>query len=243
MVEEAKFVGGLAGFQYFLKALANRRNPLPVRVGGMDLQIRPRTPDLTVARSASDGEFDAATAAADPLQYNFIIDAGGYIGTSSIVFAKRFPAATIVCLEPSVSNFNVLVRNTKPFANILPLNKALGARRGVARLQDSGLGEWGYTLLPVLTSGNTTPMHEVEITTIPEIMSKYGVRGADLVKLDIEGAEKEVLTDSAEWIGRVRVLMAELHDRLIPGCSDAWRIATRDKVQLVSSEHTVLCAG
>ena len=48
---------------------------------------------------------------------------------------------------------------------------------------------------------------------------------ADIVKLDIEGAEKEVF-DRCDWLNRVRVVAIELHDRFKPGCSAAVNSAT-----------------
>ena len=42
-----------------------------------------------------------------------------------------------------------------------------------------------------------------------------------LIKLDIEGAEKEVFgaPDVDEWLSKVNVLVIELHDRMKRGCS------------------------
>jgi hypothetical protein len=42
----------------------------------------------------------------------------------------------------------------------------------------------------------------------------------DLLKIDIEGAEKEVF-EVCDWMGDVHSLMIELHDRFKPGCSEA----------------------
>ena len=38
------------------------------------------------------------------------------------------------------------------------------------------------------------------------------------LKIDIEGAEKEVFDDVTRWIGKIGVLMIELHERFKPGC-------------------------
>jgi hypothetical protein len=40
--------------------------------------------------------------------------------------------------------------------------------------------------------------------------------------MDIEGAEVEVLRTSADWMPKVDVLIAELHDWLKPGCEAAF---------------------
>jgi FkbM family methyltransferase len=51
-------------------------------------------------------------------------------------------------------------------------------------------------------------------------MREMRLAAVDLVKVDIEGAETEVLRD-ADWIEGVRCFMIELHHRFRPGCSEA----------------------
>jgi hypothetical protein len=59
-------------------------------------------------------------------------------------------------------------------------------------------------------------------------MRECGVDRIDLLKLDIEGSEKEVLSDSDSWIRHVSAISMELHDRFIPGCSRAFFNAISD---------------
>jgi Methyltransferase FkbM domain len=43
----------------------------------------------------------------------------------------------------------------------------------------------------------------------------------DILKLDIEGAEKKVFESGYEqWLPKVKVLIVELHDRMRSGCSE-----------------------
>ena len=57
--------------------------------------------------------------------------------------------------------------------------------------------------------------------TISKILKESGFDKIDLLKIDIEGAEKEVFgADNVdEWLSRVNVLVIELHDRMKRGCS------------------------
>jgi hypothetical protein len=63
---------------------------------------------------------------------------------------------------------------------------------------------------------------EVQATTIGELLARHGVHRAALVKLDIEGAELEILEaiDSAT-LARVDQLTVEFHDFIDPGQSAA----------------------
>jgi hypothetical protein len=50
-------------------------------------------------------------------------------------------------------------------------------------------------------------------------MKEMHVCSIDLLKVDIEGAEKEAF-ETCDWIRDVRCLMIELHDGFKPGCSE-----------------------
>jgi Methyltransferase FkbM domain len=56
-----------------------------------------------------------------------------------------------------------------------------------------------------------------------DLLNRYNVPQVDILKLDIEGAEREVFAHNAEqWLDKVRVIGIELHDRWVPGCSRAF---------------------
>jgi hypothetical protein len=64
--------------------------------------------------------------------------------------------------------------------------------------------------------------------SIADVMQLHGVDHIDILKMDIEGAELEVLTHHAEWLSRVGNLLIELHDRYRPGCTAALEAALSD---------------
>jgi hypothetical protein len=57
-------------------------------------------------------------------------------------------------------------------------------------------------------------------------MKDYAIDYIDILKVDIEGAEKEIFSGSPSWINHVGVLIVELHDRLKAGCSRSFFNAT-----------------
>jgi len=59
-------------------------------------------------------------------------------------------------------------------------------------------------------------------------MNEHGIESIDLLKMDIEGGEKDVLENSQEWIGSVSAMTIELHDGISMGCSRAFYLATKD---------------
>ena len=59
----------------------------------------------------------------------------------------------------------------------------------------------------------------VQGITIDKILKTNSLEKIDILKIDIEGAEREVFMDSSSWIKKIDVLIIELHDRLKSGCS------------------------
>lgn len=66
------------------------------------------------------------------------------------------------------------------------------------------------------------------VVSLPDLLTRYGIDRIDLLKIDIEGAEREIFSDSAPWIARVGAIATELHDHLTPGATRAFEAATAD---------------
>jgi FkbM family methyltransferase len=162
-------------------------------------------------------------------EYNFvaekppktIIDAGANIGLASIYFTNKFPRALVIALEPEKSNFELLRYNVNPYKNIIPVNAALWNKNEEINLIDPGRGKWGF--ITEAKNGPVNPLgnfcHTVEGITIAKIIDDYHLTNIDVLKIDIEGAEKEVFEDTESWIWRVNALIIELHEHLKPGCN------------------------
>lgn len=208
---------------------ARQRWRLRVRIGNVKLIIRMRTSDLAVAfANLIDADYDEVNLESASV----IIDAGAHIGTSAIAFAQKYPNATIVAIEPEAENFGILKENVKPWSNIKPLKAALTAESGEMQLLDRGTGPWGYTVTGShQTVGKTG--QTVCCRTVKQVLDQFGFTSVDILKLDIEGGEKDVLENADEWIENVGMLVAELHDRIVPGCEKAFDKATR-----VFKQHT-----
>jgi FkbM family methyltransferase len=160
-----------------------------------------------------------------PAAPRVIIDAGAYTGLSSVYFAIRYPDARIISIEPEQENFDLLVANTKRFSHVVPVRAALWREEANLRLVDPSARQWGYQ---VAESGCEGSLQDVRGITVEKIMRDQGVDFVDILKMDIEGSEKDVLDSSTGWIHRIGVLAVELHDHLQAGCSESFGSATRD---------------
>jgi FkbM family methyltransferase len=158
----------------------------------------------------------------------FIIDAGANIGLASVYFANQFPNARILAIEPEKENFEVLVKNVKPYPNVQPVLGALWSEKAEVEVVDRGLGNWGF-MIEASPNGQTSSQsshQKVEGMTVDMILDRYNVQKVSILKLDIEGAELEVFGNSSSWIDRVDSLIIELHEHMKPGCNRSFYSAT-----------------
>jgi FkbM family methyltransferase len=150
-----------------------------------------------------------------------IIDAGANIGLASIYFSNKYPEAKIIAIEPEENNFSLLRENVKPLNNVTVIHAALWDKNEDVNLVDPGLGESGFMTEDKNELGNFPRKfrHSIKGITIDKLIEDYELHTIDILKIDIEGAEKEIFKDTLSWIERVNMLIIELHERMKPGCS------------------------
>jgi FkbM family methyltransferase len=160
-----------------------------------------------------------------------ILDAGANIGLASIHFANRFPEATILALEPENSNFELLKQNAAPYPKIMPVRGALWSENCSIELVAPGAhkewNKWGFRTKSAGANKATTSDGRVEGMTVDRILRDHSIDFLDVLKVDIEGAEKEVFTDASAWIDKVGMVIIELHESFKPGCNRAFYHATQ----------------
>jgi FkbM family methyltransferase len=196
---------------------------VPLSSGKGVLYLRPGTTDIDVYREIF---VDQEHVIELPQSPETIIDAGANIGLSAVDFALRYPQARIIAIEPEMENFQLLRKNIASFQNIIPLQAALWSQETTLALVDPGAGAWGFQT--VATAPAAERIQTVRAITIEAIKATFQITRIDLLKLDIEGAEKEVFENSSSWLPAVRALILELHDEIRAGCEAAFRSAMRD---------------
>lgn len=156
------------------------------------------------------------------IEPKLIIDGGANIGASTLWFAKKFPAAQIIAVEPEESNFKILLKNCGMLPNVKLIKAALWNKNTELKIKNTGLGKWGFAV------EEAAPNDKKKITavTLDKILADSGLEEISILKLDIEGSEKELFsTDYANWLGKTKILIIELHEQLRPGTEQAFRSA------------------
>ena len=159
-----------------------------------------------------------------------IIDGGAYIGLSAIYFTMRYPGVRVIAVEASEQNFDLLVRNTSAFPNIQPVHAALWPQPGSLVLTDPGTGLWGLQVKEAVSPDGAAGelADSVRAITIGDIIREHGIDRIDLLKVDIEGAEKELFGEPGPWLDQVDAICIELHDWFKVGCTRTFFAAVAD---------------
>jgi FkbM family methyltransferase len=148
------------------------------------------------------GEYDRWLEGLNP---SVIVDAGSYIGDLTCHWATRYPEARIIALEPNPDSFARASLNLRPYGDRVTLiQSGLGDHEGHCSISGSEMGAH-------LVKGNSGEVQSVRVTTVDVLLDELGLNSVDLLKLDIEGAEKEVLATAPRWISRVKCLVVEFH--------------------------------
>jgi FkbM family methyltransferase len=148
-----------------------------------------------------------------------IIDGGANVGYASIYFANRFPNAKVIAIEPNDNNYKMLNENSFKYFNIKPIKSAIWNTNTTLHVNDVGREECGF----IVEEAGINDQEIFKGITINDILKEFECNYIDILKLDIEGAEKEVFSSNyEEWLCKVHILIIELHDRFKPGCSEAF---------------------
>lgn len=206
-----------------------------VKIKGVSypVHLRVRASDGTVLAQIFTGrQYDL-----DPARRpSTIVDAGANIGLASVFYANKYPEAKIIAVEPEADNYRVLKMNASPYPNVTPIRAAVWDSDGQINVSDPGWGTAGFR-----TAENEHIGEGVRAITIETLMKEHGLNYIDLLKMDVEGSEKEIFESAAGWIDKVGMIVIELHDRFKPGCSRSVILATKDfHSELSWGELTVL---
>jgi len=180
---------------------------------------RPGTSDLAAFRQAFGDEDVELRSDREP---RLILDLGANVGYSSVDFACRFPTARVIAVEPEPSNAAILRRNTAGLPTVDVVEAGVWPTAGELVVTDVGKGKWGARARATPETGAVEigggPIRAV---TVQELLERAGEPFADLVSVDIEGAELELFSEHTEWVDCVGTIAIELHDRFRPGCREA----------------------
>jgi FkbM family methyltransferase len=169
-----------------------------------------------------------------------IIDLGAHAGFAARYFVQRCPGARVLAVEPDPDNLALLRRNTASCRGIQVLAGAAWSHCRPLRLA-SGRGGDGSRV--ETETGGGIPVDGYDM---PALLRVSGFDRVDLLKVDIEGAERALFAEgAAAWLGRVDTIAIEVHDHYAPGAAKAvlTALAGVDYRLAVRGENLIIALG
>ncbi len=139
--------GPVRGVRFLAAARPGNSSTADVRVDGYPDAFRLRLNGGSDLATLTEVLLDESYRLPFDLQPTTIVDAGANIGLASAYFARRFPEARIVALEPDRTNYDLMCHNVRAFPNVEPVWAALWATTGTVQLADPRRGPRGYMVL------------------------------------------------------------------------------------------------
>lgn len=135
-----------------------------------------------------------------------ILDAGANIGLASAYFLWRAPRARVLALEPDPINYELCIRNLATFgARATVLRAGLWYRPCKIQVEAANVGTWASTVAP---ADGPDALEAFDVATL---MERHGMETLDLLKIDIEGAERQIFaSEDLRWLDRVGCIQIEL---------------------------------
>jgi FkbM family methyltransferase len=161
-------------------------------------------------------------------QGDIVVDVGAHIGKYTIIASKRVGAnGKVIAIEAHPGNYEMLNRNIKlnGLTNVTTLNYAVYSKESKIRLYMPD-EEFGYTMHHSIMFSYLSPKYslkgkenekfiEVNANTLDNLLQKNGIsREVNWIKIDVEGAEFEVLKGATEILSNSKdiCLLIEVHN-------------------------------
>lgn len=142
---------------------------------------------------------------------SYIIDAGANIGDETLRFRIHNPNAMIIAIEPSRANFEVLRKNFENDTKVELINKGLWSKECNLKIKQISNSYESFTVEETTEKENGDTI--ISAITVDQIMSNYNIHEIDILKLDIEGAERELFTSECKnWFPKVNCFIFEVSD-------------------------------
>jgi FkbM family methyltransferase len=167
--------------------------------------VRSGTSDLWVATETLAPAFHLPGPEVDRDAARLVWDLGANVGITTAHLAIRMPRAEVVAVELDAANAGVARRN-------------LSGHGGRCRVVEAGVwthdgrlrygGDAGQEVGFRVGGGDRS----AEALSLDTLLARGGGGPVDYVKMDLEGAEREVLRHATGWAAHVRAIRVEVHE-------------------------------
>jgi FkbM family methyltransferase len=148
-----------------------------------------------------------------PLQPAVVYDIGANIGIASLYFAGCFPQARFLAFEPVPDNFEVCRLNYQNLRDSEAFPWAVGAHSGKCtfELDEKDLRGGSLQGSASAHASAKTKHLEVQVYSVADLVAEKKLPPPDFLKIDVEGAELEVLNGIGSALPGIKRMLIETH--------------------------------
>ncbi len=169
-----------------------------------EVQLRTYSGDLFILHEIFVSDCYALPESLDA-RIGVVVDLGANVGLATLYYARRFPGARFVCVEPDPANARLLRANVGCLGEkALVLEAAVSDMPGLGAFESKGWS-WGRQLAPEGPAAT-----QVQCLTMPALLATAGVSRVDLLKVDIEGGVARLFGSHNVWLSHVDTIVVEL---------------------------------
>jgi FkbM family methyltransferase len=150
---------------------------------------------------------------------NVIFDIGANVGLAGCYFASIFPNSEIYGFEPESGSYRVAEINYRNIRRGKLFKVALTSQNGEANILSSDIGSGGQKL-EIYDPSSNWKREKVKTCRLDDLIRMENLPIPDLLKIDVEGAEYDVLLGLGDISQKVKGIVMEVHsDVLWEKCS------------------------
>jgi FkbM family methyltransferase len=210
-----------------VRSLVRNKGEFPVGHGLIDLKFRDFR--IQLDESTAHGSVDILTEIMkehahrdfpgfDGKDAQVVVDGGASEGFYTIAIKMANPACRVIAIEPNPIAFDLLKRNVafNNFQNIELVQGAIGHSDEVREFEYANVASavGSFHILreqrPWLPERHIESI-KVKCHTLDSLYRQYHLESVDILKLDIEGAELEALSNGIDALSKTKKVVVECH--------------------------------
>jgi len=196
--------------RHFYKYFLGSKN-FQIKLGGAIFLIRPKSNDLNVVKEIFINEEYQPQLPDDKFKVDTICDLGAHIGIFSVWAQQKYKPKKLVAVEMDEENYNLLSQNLEiNKVSAITLKRAVYSSNSMLGIK-SAKHKSNYMI--DLGSDNT----KVKGISLGSIFKVAKLNKIDFLKIDIEGAERFILTYANENIFRNKIRYIHLESHGVSG--------------------------
>lgn len=145
-----------------------------------------------------------------------IFDVGANIGVYSFLLSKKYPYAKIYSFEPVLENFNNLVKNIEAnnLKNVIPYNFGFYKEEKIMELgipvsdEKDPRGKGNFRIFDY--KEELINKVSVKLKVLDDFVSQNNITEIDILKIDVEGAERNIFDGGIDTLKITKMLHIEL---------------------------------